>query len=306
MGAVHVVPGVSGGTVTFISGIYKELIDSIKNFDWQAIKLLFSGKFYRFHKKTNGDFLLAVISGTAISIFSFAKLTVYLLVNYPIQTWSFFFGLIIVSSILVAQKIKTWDTLTVISLLMDACIAYTITVVSPGSTPGARWFILLSGTVTVCAMILPSISGTFTLLLMGKYAFIMTAVGNLKIEVIATFAAGMVIGIIGFSHLLSWLLKSFRTMTMAWLTGFMVGSLNKVWPWKEVFYTYNEHYDIVKQITIEKSISPAAYAGFTQQDPLIWQAVSICLIGFVLFWSIEIIGKKLKTGSRKQLRSLFL
>ena len=169
MGAADVVPGVSGGTIAFITGIYEELIDSIKSIDLQALKLLLSLKFADFWKKINGSFLLGVAGGIAISIFSLAKLMTWLLEHHPIYIWSFFFGLIVASSVLVAKEIKHWHIGTVISLIAGGCIAYVITVMSPAETPNTWWFIILSGAIAICAMILPGISGAFILLLMGKY-----------------------------------------------------------------------------------------------------------------------------------------
>ena len=165
MGAADVVPGVSGGTIAFITGIYEELIDSIKSIDLQALKLLLSLKFADFWKKINGSFLLGVAGGIAISIFSLAKLMTWLLEHHPIYIWSFFFGLIVASSVLVAKEIKHWHIGTVISLIAGGCIAYVITVMSPAETPNTWWFIILSGAIAICAMILPGISGAFILLL---------------------------------------------------------------------------------------------------------------------------------------------
>lgn len=293
MGAADVVPGVSGGTIAFISGIYEELINSIKNIDLQALKLFFSGNFKAFWKKINGNFLLSVVLGIGISIFSLAKLMTWLLAHHPIYIWSFFFGLIIASSVLVSKEIKKWDIFTVIALLAGACIAYTITVLSPASTPETWWFIMLSGAIAICAMILPGISGAFILLLMGKYTFLMTAVSELKFGIIITFVIGAVIGIVSFSHLLSWLLKNFHSLTVALLTGFMVGSLNKVWPWKEAIETYVDNHG-VSQVLVENNVLPAKYESLTQSDPLLWQAILMCVIGFTLIYSIETIARRLQ------------
>ena len=224
MGAADVVPGVSGGTIAFITGIYEELIDSIKSIDLQALKMLFSLRIADFWKKINGNFLISVILGIGISIFSLAKLMTWLLAHHPLYIWSFFFGLIIASSLLVGKEIKTWNVFTILSLLAGACAAYTITVATPAETPNTWWFILLSGAIAICAMILPGISGAFILLLMGKYSFILGAVSNLNIPVLLLFAVGAIAGIISFSHLLSWLLKNYHTLTVSLLTGFIDGS----------------------------------------------------------------------------------
>lgn len=291
MGAADVVPGVSGGTIAFITGIYEELIDSIKSIDLQALKMLFSFRIADFWKKINGNFLISVILGIGISIFSLAKLMTWLLAHHPLYIWSFFFGLIIASSLLVGKEIKTWNVFTILSLLAGACAAYTITVATPAETPNTWWFILLSGAIAICAMILPGISGAFILLLMGKYSFILGAVSNLNIPVLLLFAVGAIAGIISFSHLLSWLLKNYHTLTVSLLTGFMVGSLNKVWPWKETVQTYIDSHG-VEQALIETNISPVRYQELTGTDPLIWQSIVMCILGFLLIYSIEMFAKK--------------
>lgn len=293
MGAADVVPGVSGGTIAFITGIYEELIDSIKGIDLQAVKLLLKLKFADFWKKVNGNFLLSVVLGIAISIFSLAKLMTWLLEHHPIYIWSFFFGLIIASSVLVAKEIKQWNIFTIISLIAGACAAYTITVMTPAETPDTWWFIILSGAIAICAMILPGISGAFILLLLGKYSYILGAVSSLNIGVILLFIVGAIAGIISFSHLLSWLLKNYHTLTVSLLTGFMVGSLNKVWPWKETIQTYIDSHGVEKAL-VETNISPLRFGELTQTDPLLWQAIVMCIAGFFLIWGIEAIGRKVR------------
>lgn len=293
MGAADVVPGVSGGTIAFISGIYEELINSIKSIDLQAFKLLLSFKFRDFWKKINGNFLFSVICGVAISIFSLAKLMTYLLANHPIHIWSFFFGLIIASSLLVSKEIRKWDVFTIISLLAGICAAYTITALTPSSTPDTWWFIMISGAVAICAMILPGISGAFILLLMGKYTFLMTAVSQLNIGVIILFVTGAAVGIISFSHLLSWLLKNYHSLTVALLTGFMIGSLNKVWPWKETVKTYIDTHG-VEQVLVENNVLPSTFETASQANPFVWQAAAMCVIGFLLIWGIESFASKMQ------------
>lgn len=293
MGAADVVPGVSGGTIAFITGIYEELINSIKSIDIQALKLLLTFQWKAFWKKINGIFLLSVIIGIGISIFSLAKIMTWLLEHHPIQIWSFFFGLIIASSILVAKEIKQWKISTIISLFIGIFIAYWITITTPTSTPDSWWFIILSGAIAICAMILPGISGAFILLLMGKYSYILEAVSKFDIEILFLFAIGAIVGIISFSHLLSWLLKNHHTITVSLLTGFMLGSLNKVWPWKETLQTYIDSHGIEKAL-IEKNISPRHFADLTQNDPQIVQAILLCLLGFLLIYGIELFAQKLQ------------
>lgn len=293
MGAADVVPGVSGGTIAFITGIYEELVDSIKSIDLQAFKLLFGLKLADFWKKINGSFLLGVVGGIAISVFSLSKLMSWLLEHHPIYIWSFFFGLIIASSVLVAKEIRHWHAGTVISLLAGGGIAYVITVLSPAETPDTWWFIICSGALSICAMILPGISGAFILLLLGKYSYILGAVSSLNIGVILLFATGAVTGIISFSHLLSWLLKKHHTATVATLTGFMIGSLNKVWPWKETLETYTDSHGMVRPL-VEANVSPHCFQELTQSDPLLAEAIVMCIVGFVLIYGLELIGKKMQ------------
>lgn len=290
MGMADVVPGVSGGTIAFISGIYEELVDSIKSIDMTALKLLLSFRLKEFWKHINGNFLLAVLLGIAIAIFSLARLMTYLLVNHPIAIWSFFFGLIISSAILVAKQIGHWNAQTVIACIVGAAIAWWITVATPTETPNTWWFIMLSGAIAICAMILPGISGAFILLLIGKYQFIMQAVGDLNLPVILLFVAGALAGIISFSHLLSWLLKNWHDITISLLMGFMIGSLNKVWPWKEVVETYtNSHGEI--QPLVERNITPGQFEMLTQQDSQLATAILLCIIGLLTIYSIELAAR---------------
>lgn len=292
MGAADVVPGVSGGTIAFIAGIYEELVDSIKSINLHALKLLFTLKLKAFWQQINGSFLFSILLGIGISIFSLAKLMTWLLEHYPIQIWSFFFGLIIASTVLVAKEIQRWHAGTVIALIIGAAVAYVITILSPSETPNAWWFIILSGAIAICAMILPGISGAFILLLMGKYAYILGAVSDLQFGILLLFAFGAVTGIVSFSHLLSWLLKKHHTATVATLTGFMVGSLNKVWPWKETLETYTDSHGAVHPL-VEANINPAAFEQLTGTPSFLWQAILLCIFGFVLIFGLEYLGEKL-------------
>ncbi len=199
MGAADVIPGVSGGTIALITGIYEELINSIRSINLKALKLLFSGKPAAFWTAINGNFLLSVLLGIGISIFSLAKGLTYLLHHYPILVWSFFFGLIVASAIYVARTIKNWNAGAVAAGIAGIVIAYFITVISPTEANSSWYYIFFSGVIAICAMILPGISGSFILVLLGMYAFILGAVGDLNIPVLLLFGAGAAIGIIGFS-----------------------------------------------------------------------------------------------------------
>lgn len=282
MGAADVIPGVSGGTIAFIMGIYGELLDSIKSINAEAFKLLFKGKIGAFWKHINGTFLFSLVLGIMISVFSLAKLMEYLLEYHPIPLWSFFFGLILASAVYILKGLDKWSIQNIISLLTGVAIGAFICLASPGQTPDELWFIFLSGAIAICAMILPGISGSFILLLMGKYAFIMSAVTELNILVLVVFAAGCAIGIISFSHFLSWLLKKFYMLTIALLSGFMVGSLLKVWPWKVPGAQEGFDYPSL----------PSTYAEVTGADPLLWQSIGFMLLGLVIVLVIEFTAAK--------------
>ncbi|MFP4620129.1 MAG: DUF368 domain-containing protein [Bacteroidales bacterium] len=286
MGAADVVPGVSGGTIAFITDIYEELVDSIKSINAGALKCLFNHGIGAFWKQINGNFLSAVVLGILISIFSLARLLEHLLDTYPILVWSFFFGLIIASAIYVAKKITHWNIKKAAGLIVGIAVAYMITELTPAQTPEASWFIFLSGALAICAMILPGISGAFILLLLGKYQFAIEAVGNLNISVLAILIIGALVGIISFSNLLSWLLKKYHDLTIAVLAGFMVGALNKIWPWKQTVSSFvNRHGEI--QPLIQKNVLPSDFAVHTGKDPLLLQALILAAVGFALIFIIE-------------------
>ena len=284
MGAADVVPGVSGGTIAFIVGIYDELINSIKSINLESLKLFFSGKWATFWKKINGNFLFFLLAGIGISVFSLAKLITWLLINQPILVWSFFFGLVLASTWFVSKDIKEWKSWkTWVAFVIGAVVAFYITVATPAETPSNLLFIFLCGAIAICAMILPGISGSFILVLLGKYFFIMDAVKTLDVVVIAVFGVGACIGITSFSRILSYALAHFRNITLAVLTGFMLGSLNKVWPWKEVVETFVDSHGEVKPL-IETNILPNAHVP---------EAVVLMVVGFFLVYFLEKLSAKI-------------
>ena len=290
MGMADVVPGVSGGTIAFISGSYEELIDSIRSVDATALRLLAHLRLGELWRHVNGRFLLPVLTGIAIAVFSLARLMTYLLEHHPIEIWSFFFGLIVASALLVSKQIGRWDWRTAAALAVGAAAAWWITVATPTETPNDWWFVMLSGAVAICAMILPGISGAFILLLLGKYQYIMQAVGDLNIPVIAIFAVGATAGIISFSHLLSWLLKRWHDVTVAVLMGFMVGSLNKVWPWKETVETYTDSHGVLQPL-VERNIAPGHFEALYDKPSLLAEAVLLCAAGFLAIYGIELLAR---------------
>ena len=279
MGAADVVPGVSGGTIAFIAGIYDELINSIKSINMHSLKLLFTGKIAAFWKAVNGNFLFALLLGIAISVFSLAKLITYLLLNEPVLVWSFFFGLVLASTWFVTKDIKGWNWKTLAGFVGGAVIAYYITVATPAETSTNLMFIFLCGAIAICAMILPGISGSFILVLLGKYFYVMEAVKTLDLVVLGVFAFGAALGITSFSRVLSYALKNFRNITLSVLSGFMLGSLNKVWPWKEVEKLVSDGHEVM----IEHNIAPNTEVA---------EAVVLMLIGFILVYVLEKISAK--------------
>ncbi len=286
MGAADVIPGVSGGTIAFLMGIYEELLHSIKSVNGEALKLLFTGKIAAFWKHINGSFLLSLGAGILFSVFSLARLMKYLLEFHPVPLWSFFFGLILASAIYILKGLDKWSFQNILSLMAGVAMAAFICLASPAQTPDALWFVCLCGAIAICAMILPGISGSFILLLMGKYAFIMNAVTEMNIAVLAVFAVGCAVGIISFSHVLSWLLKKYYMLTIALLSGFMIGSLLKVWPWKvpgaEAGFDY--------------PATPGDFAQVTGADPQVFTAVAFMLLGLSIVLVIEFVAAK---GAKK-------
>ena len=286
MGAADVVPGVSGGTIAFITGIYEELIHSIKSIDIEAVKLFFTGKWSSFWKHINGNFLLAVFAGIFIAVVSLARLLEHLLETQPVLIWSFFFGLILVSSWVVARRIRDWNYGKVVALVAGIGAAFYITSVTPAQTTDAAWFILLAGALASCAMILPGISGSFILLLLGKYAFALNAVNEVEIGSILLLGLGAVIGLLSLSRLLSWLFRKYHDGTVAVLAGFMIGSLNKIWPWKETVETVV--IDGVTKPLVEKNVLPAAGNSADQLVP----AILMMITGIALIVVLELLFKK--------------
>jgi len=234
MGAADVVPGVSGGTMAFILGIYEELIRTIRTFDTDFIKLLFGLKIKAALDHVNWRFLLPLILGILGAIFSLAKILSWVLQNHPVPIWSFFFGLILASVFTVSKHLQQWTPALIAWMLVGAAGIYFLVGLVPVDTPTAPWFLVISGAVAICAMILPGISGSFILLLMGKYHFVLDAVNNRDFLTLLLVAAGAGIGLVSFARLLSWVLKKYHDATIAFLTGLMLGSLRKVWPWKKV------------------------------------------------------------------------
>ncbi len=301
MGAADVVPGVSGGTIAFISGIYEELIQSINNISFSSLKLWKKSGFRAMWTSINGNFLLALVTGIAISIFSLARFISWLLDTHPIAVWSFFFGLVIASIYFIGKQITRWSAKVIIAAVLGGIVSYYITVAHPVSSPDGYTYLFLSGFIAIIAMILPGISGAFILLLMGSYEIVINTInqlreglfeGNMQVlgqafSKLAVFGIGALLGLKVFSGALHWMFKHHKNTTLALLTGFMIGSLNKIWPWKETLtWRINSHQQEVP--VLQRSISPFHVDG----DSQLLIACLLALAGFFTIYLLEKIAVK--------------
>lgn len=283
MGAADVVPGVSGGTIAFISGIYEELLGTISNINLKLLTTLRKEGIKAAWKQLNGNFIVALFLGIAISVLSLAKVLKWLLEHHPILLWSFFFGLVLASVIYVGKQIQKWNVLSILFLLIGAGLAYYITTLNPMvSENSSPWFLFLAGALAICAMILPGISGAFILVLLGAYESVLEAVNNKDIFTIAVIGLGAIVGLLSFSRILKWLFAKFKDYTLAILTGFIIGSLNKIWPWKETL-TYRMNSKGVEVPFKQVSIAPNSYEG----DPQLLYAIGLAVVGFALILLLE-------------------
>ncbi|MDT0554665.1 DUF368 domain-containing protein [Patiriisocius hiemis] len=304
MGAADVVPGVSGGTIAFISGIYEELIETIHKLDFKLFKVWKREGLKIAWKQYNLSFLVALFLGIAISILSLAKVITWLLENKPVLVWSFFFGLVIASILYVGKQITVWNIKVVIAIVLAAGIAYYITLAKPIGSPESIWFLFFAGFIAIIAMILPGISGAFILLLLGAYQPVIGALDDLStglstmdwgiisqaVVKIGVFMLGAIVGLKAFSSVLNWLFKNHKNIILATLTGFMIGALNKIWPWKKVL-EFRVSHDGDKVPFLEKSILPNAYEG----EPMVLTAILFMVIGFLTIFLLEKVANKTKT-----------
>ena len=287
MGAANVIPGVSGGTIALITGVLERLVNSIKSFDLKAIQLLLKGKLQAFAMHTDFYFLLALLSGILIALFSLARILDFMFLNYPVYIWSYFFGLILASVYFVGKTVGTWTPAAIIFFILGSGIAIMISFLNPAEGNENFFYLMLCGIAGVCSMILPGLSGSFILILMGNYHLIfIEAVNHLRIDILFPVASGIAVGFIGFSHLLSWVFRRFRKQTISLLTGFILGSLLIIWPWKETIY----------------AIGPSGETLFKNNEPVIARylpvlpetfsvevavAILIMLSGIISIWLIE-------------------
>lgn len=317
MGAADAVPGVSGGTIAFISGIYEELITTISGVNLNLLLTLKREGLGAFWKQLNGNFLVALLTGILISFVSFMRLAKYLIEYHPILIWSFFFGLIVASIFFVGKQIQRWNMSAIFALLIGTFAAYYITTLPSLGTNDSSIFLFFAGAIAICAMILPGISGSFILVVLGAYKTLSDAFHDFDFKRIAIFASGALLGLLSFSHVLKWLFNHYKNITLAVLTGFIFGSLNKIWPWKEtltvleksngqtipvsqvtnygtleVYQRQINDFETFKMIS-EKSITPFQYSGINHSlDPQIGGAVGLMVIGFLTIFILEKLGSK--------------
>lgn len=312
MGAADAVPGVSGGTIAFISGIYEELVTTISNVNFSLFKTLTKEGLTAFWKQLNGNFLVALLTGISISFISFMRLAKYLIENHPILIWSFFFGLIIASILYIGKQIVSWNIKIFVSIIIGALIAFYITTIPSLANNDNPYFLFIAGAIAICAMILPGISGSFILVILGAYKTLSDAVHDVDMKRILIFIGGALVGLLSFSRLLKWLFKHYENTTLAVLTGFIIGSLNKVWPWKEtisvfskekgseilfnkvadvgtlsVFQKSTQDFESYKTV-IEKSIHPFYYSEINNNiNPLLLYAIVFMILGFLTIFILE-------------------
>lgn len=294
MGIAEVIPGVSGGTIAFITGIYEQLLLSIKAILGPAVfEALREGGFKAAWKRINGSFLLTLFAGMAAGVIAGVFGITHLLQHYPQLLWAFFFGLIIASAIYVGRKVGTWRLVEVLFLLGSAALAFYYTIASPTQGIDALWFVFICGVVAISALMLPGVSGSFILVLLGMYSVIipslklaLTTFDAGSLAIVGVFALGCLLGLATFSRVLTWTFKHYHNPTMAALTGFMVGSLNKIWPWREaVAWRTDSHGNQVP--VLEKSIWPSQYEG----EPMLFGCIALMVIGFLVVFLLERPGK---------------
>ncbi len=304
VGAANVIPGVSGGTIALLTGIFEKLINSIKSFDIVALKYLFTGRFREFVEYTNFYFLLALFLGVGTSIFSLAILFEYILNNdkYDIYLWAFFFGLLLASVYFVGKTISRLTWQVVLTFIVGTAIAFYITQLDPASRDTAFWYLILCGVVAICSMILPGISGSFVLMLMGNYIVVLESIGDINLKILVPVFIGIVIGLLAFSHLLSWVFDRFKDQTISLLTGFILGSVYIVWPWKSPKYLCYEGTN-TEVLTSNGQPIIAGYENYhipKEFNSEFFIAFAIIIIGVLTLWILEKLSepeKKPKTNS---------
>ena len=273
MGAADAVPGVSGGTIALLLGIYEELINSIGNINISLFKELYKNGFYSFWKKLNGNFLLSLITGILFSLVTFVKLTAYFFDKHPILIWSFFLGLVLATIYVIYKLIKSWNYINIIFVIIATLISFYLTKINAIDNINISLsYILICGIIAASAMIIPGISGALILVVLGLYSTMINAVDNLEFDKIITFTSGAIIGLLSFSKIIKWMFSKNSSLTYSILLGFVIGSLSKVWPWKS---------------ELEQNILPSSYIG----ENYLFYSIILISIGFLLIFSLEKIQK---------------
>jgi len=291
MGAADVVPGVSGGTIAFITGIYTRLLIALKSLHPLSLKVWVKQGFTEFWRTIDGRFLLTLFSGVIVSIVSLAKIIAYVLESHPIAVWSFFFGLVLASIVYLIKQVPQWRWQEVIAIVIGTLIALAISVMRPAQLPDEWWMMMLAGSIAICAMILPGISGSFILLLMGMYSVFIQALTDFNIVLLGSFVVGCIVGLVAFSHLLTFLLKQYSSVILAVLTGFLVGSLNVLWPWKQVLETFiDRHGELVP--LVQTNISPGYFQQLMGEPAQLMTATITASVGFLIVFVLEKISSE--------------
>lgn len=292
MGAADVVPGVSGGTIAFITGIYDTLLESIRRVNPSLFSKWRKEGFAAVWTHVNGTFLCSLLAGILTAILTLAKAVSYALTEHPVIIWAFFFGLIVASAIHMIKQVERWAIGEIALAIGGALFAYGITVANPITLEFSMLTVFIAGSIAICAMILPGISGSFILLLLGMYAPVLDAVKDFNLPILALFALGCVVGILSFSHVLSWLLNNYRSLTIAFLTGLLIGALGKVWPWKEAI-SFRVNSSGEKVPLVEKVLSPSAFEAATGQPSQLMIAIVMMIVGFGIVIGLEKVSEKL-------------
>ncbi|HEY5716680.1 MAG TPA: DUF368 domain-containing protein [Psychromonas sp.] len=291
MGAADVVPGVSGGTIAFITGIYSELLHSLSRFNLQLIHTLKNRGINAAWQHINGNFLLSLGLGILTSILSLARIIIYLLDTQPLLVWSFFFGLILASSIFVLRQMRGWGVGGILFLVIGITLAVAIGQLRPAEVVASHAYIFMAGAIAICAMILPGISGSFILLLLGVYGHVIGAVKALDLTTLLLFGSGCAIGLLSFVRILTWLLDHYHQRVIALLAGFIAGSLYLVWPWKEVLSVYSDSHGAEKPFA-QANVLPAKFELITGQSSELLACVLLMILGLLVVFALEKLGEK--------------
>ena len=291
MGSVNAIPGVSGGTIAMITGVFERIINSVKSFDLTALKLLFTGKFREFARHVDLVFILIIIFGNLAAIVSLAKLFEILFRDYPVYMWAYFFGLVFASVFFLGKTIKKWHAGYIAFFLLGTIIAVYISIATPGTENDNSWYLMLCGAIAICCKVLPGTSGAFVLLLMGNYHLVMIeAINHARFEILIPFIIGAIAGLLPFSHFLSWLLKRFHDSTVSLLTGFILGSLGTLWPWKKS----------IIEVFGEKEVITGFEWNLPQMNREFVIAFTWFVLGILTIYLIELLVKKMVKEDQNQ------